>query len=225
MTAGRYYMNTDPYLLFSSVLEREPNNRDALNYLINIAYTRGLYTDALTWVNYGLKHNGSDHDLLVKKMSILESEKNYGAASMIAEKVYRESPNQDNKEHFLELRTLSAKQYINDLEFDSASVALKSVLFYDHSNMAAIDYLVSAYSQQKRYDDALHVIDEALTYYPGNQELLFKKSALLESYQKYADAALISKQLLQKYPDSRQYLVSFIEQSLEAGRQSMQYDD
>jgi len=225
MTAGRYYMNTDPYLLFSGVLDKEPNNRDALNYVINIAYSRGLLNDALGWTNYGLKRSPGDHDLLVKKMGILESMKSYGSASYIAERIYRESPNQGNKDHFIELRTLAGKQYINDLEFDSAAVALKSVLFYDHSNMAAIDYLISAYSQQKRYDDALHVIDEALTYYPGDQNLLYKKAATLEAYQRYADAALISKQLLQKYPDSRQYLVSFIEQSLEAGRQSLQYDD
>ncbi len=40
-------------------------------------------------------------------------------------------------------------------DYDSATIALKSVLFYDHSNKAAINYLISAYSQQKRYDDAI----------------------------------------------------------------------
>ena len=225
MTAGRYYMNTDPYLLFSGVLDKEPSNREALNYVINIAYSRGLLIEALEWTNTGLKHYPNDRELLLKKMGILESLKNYTGASAIAERMYRDGPNPANKQHFIELRTLSAKQYINDLEYDSAAIALKSVLFYDHSNMGAIDYLINAYTQQKRYDDALHIIDEALTYYPGDQNLLYKKATVLEAYQHYADAALISKQLLQKYPDSRQYLVSFIEQSLEAGRQSLQYDD
>jgi len=225
MEAGRYYMNTDPYLQFQSVLDKQPGNRDAMNYVINIAYSRGLLTDALGWVNAALKKYPNDRELLSKKMGILENMKNYTGASKLAEQVYKSSATAANKANFIELRTLAAKQYINDMDYDSAVIALKSVLFYDHSNRQAINYLISVYSLQKRYDDALHVVDEALTYYPGNEELLFKKAGILEQYGKFAEAALISKQLLQKYPNSRQYLVGFVEQSLEAGRQSMQYDD
>ena len=225
MEAGRYYMNTDPYLQFQAVLDKEPSNRDALNYVINIAYSRGLLNDALTWVNFGLKRSPNDRELLTRKMGALEGLKKYGPASSIAETIYKSSPTPANKGNFIELRTLSAKQFINDMDYDSAAIALKSVLFYDHSNITAINYLISAYTLQKRYDDALHTIDEALTYYPGDEKLLYKKAGVLEAYQKYADAAIISKQLLQKYPESRQYLISFVEQSLEAGRQSLQYDD
>lgn len=225
MEAGKYYMNTDPYLQFQAVLEKQPTNLDALNYVINIAYSRGLLTDALMWVNIAIKHYPNDHELYNKKIGILEGLKRYDEASRLAESAYKSNPTPNNKAYFLELRTLAGKMYINSLDYDSAAIALKSVLFYDHSNKAAINYLISAYSQQRRYDDALHVIDDALTYYPGNEELLFKKAGVLEAYQKYAEAALISKQLLQKFPESRQYLVSFVEQSLEAGKESMQYDD
>jgi YaiO family outer membrane protein len=225
MEAGHYYMNTDPYLQFQAVLDKDPSNRDALNYVINIAQSRGLLTEALNWENAALKKYPNDRELLIKKMGTLENLKNYGKASVIAETIYKSAPNQPNKENFVELRTLAAKAYINDMEYDSALIALKSVLFYDHANIAAINYSINAYSALKRYDDAIHVIDEGLTYYPGDERLLYKKAGVLEAYQKYADAALISKQLLQRYPESRQYLVSFVEQSLEASRQSMQYDD
>jgi cellulose synthase operon protein C len=225
MEAGRYYMNTDPYLQFQAVLDKDPGNRDALNYVINIAISRGLLPDALRWVNFGLKRTPRDRELLVKKMGILEGMKSYGAASVIAETIYKSSPTPANKATFLEYRTLSAKQYLNDEEYDSSIAALQSVLFYDHSNLQAINYLINTYSSQKRYDEALHAIDEALTFYPGDDRLLFRKSATLEAYGRFADAALISKQLLQKYPDRRQYLMSFVEQSLAAGRQSMQYND
>ncbi len=225
MEAGRYYMNTDPYLQFQAVLDKDPGNRDALNYVINIATSRGLLQDALRWVNVGLKRSPRDRELLLKKMGILEGLKSYGAASVIAETIYKASPNKANKDNFLELRTLSAKQYLNDGEFDSAVTALQSVLFYDHSNLLAINYLINTYSTQRRYDDAIHTIDEALTYYPGDERLLFKKSATLEAYGRFSEAALISKELLQKYPERRQYLLSFVEQSLAAGKQSMLYDD
>lgn len=225
MTAGRFYMNTDPYLLFSGVLERDPGNTEALYYTINLAFSRGMLPEALQWINYGLKRSPNDYDLLKKKLGILESMKRYGAASSIAELLYKDNPTDFNKANFLELRTLAAKQFMNDMEYDSAIVALKSVLFYDHTNMSAVGYLINVYSSQKRYDDALRTLDEALSYYPNDEFLLFKKAAVLEGYQRYADAAQISKQLLEAHPENRQYLTSLIEQSLAAGRQSMQYDD
>ncbi|MCF8451033.1 MAG: tetratricopeptide repeat protein [Taibaiella sp.] len=225
MTAGRFYMNTDPYLLFSGVLDRDPGNMEALNYTINIAFSRGMLPEALQWINFGLKRSPNDYELLKKKLGILESMKRYGAASSIAEKMFKDNPTSYNKENYLELRTLAAKQYMNDMEYDSAIVALKSVLFYDRSNVAAVNYMISVYSLQKRYDDALRAIDEALVFYPNDENLLFKKAGVLEGYQRYSDAAKISKQLLEAHPENRQYLASLIEQSLAAGRQSMQYDD
>jgi cellulose synthase operon protein C len=225
MEAGRYYMKQDPYVEFESVLEREPANRDALNYVVNIANSRGMYSDALVWVNNALKHYPNDRDLLAKKMSILENMKRYDQASGIAERLYKNSPSAANKANFIELRNQAAKQFILDQEYDSAVVALKSVLFYDHSNVASLTYLINAYTQEKRYDDALHTIDEALTYYPGDEQFLFKKAGTLEAYQRYSEAALVSKDLMNRYPDKRQYLLSFIDESLAASRQSMQYDD
>lgn len=225
MTAGHFYMNTDPYLLYSGVLERDPGNTEALHYAINIAFSRGMLPEALQWINYGLKRSPNDYDLLKKKLGILESMKRYGAASAIAEKLYKDNPTDVNKANFLELRTLAAKQFMNDMEYDSAVVALRSVLFYDRTNLGAVSYLVNVYTAQKRYDDALRAIDEALAYYPNDETLLFKKAAVLEGYQRYADAAEISKALLEAHPENRQYLSSLIEQSLAAGRQSMQFDD
>jgi len=225
MEAGRYYMNTDPYLQFQEVLDREPGNIDALNYLINIAFSRGLLVDALQWVNIALKRYPNNGELISKKLGLLEDLKRYDQASRLAESIYKSSPTAANRQHFLDLTTLAAKQYINQNDFDSATIALNSVLFYDHANMAAINYLINTYTQEKRYDEALHTIDEALTYYPGDEQLLYKKAATLEAYQHYAEASVITKELLSKYPDSKQYLVSFVEQSLAASRQSMQYDD
>ena len=225
MEAGRFYMNTDPYLQFENVIDKDPTNLEALNYVINLAYSRGLLVDALQWINLGLKRNPYDNGLLKKKMGVLTSLKNYGQASIIAEKLYKESPNEADKENFIELRLQSTKQYMNDMEFDTAAKAAKSVLFYDATNITAINYLVSCYMQEKRYDDALRAIDEALSHRPDDEQLLFKKTSILEGSQHYSDAAVISARLLQQHPENRQYLVSLVEQSLAAGRQSMQYDD
>jgi YaiO family outer membrane protein len=225
MEAGRYYMKTDPYVQFGSVLERDPGNREALDNIINIAFSRGLLMEALSWINTGLKRYPNDNELLKKKMSVLDDLKRYGAAADIAERFYKQNRTAYNKENYLELRTLSAKQYLNDMEFDSAIASLRSVLFYDPGNITAINYLVSAYSQQNRYDEAIHALDEALAIYPNDEQLLFKKAGTLEASQHFAEAAAITRELLKKHPENRRYLIALVEQSMAASRQSMQYDD
>ncbi len=225
MQAGRYYMNTDPYLQFQAVLEKEPGNRDALNYLINIAYSRGQMTEALGWANLGLKKSPNDKDYLAKKLGILTSLKNWAPASNIAETLYKQSPTPENKANFIDLRTQSGKQYLAEQEYDSAIRDLKSVLVYDKANLSAMSHLINAYVSQKRYDEAIKTIDDGLSYKPGDEALLYKKAGILESYQHYSDAAQITRDLLQRYPEKRHYLTSFVEQSLAAGRQSLAYDD
>ncbi len=225
MQAGRYYMHTDPYLQFGAVLERDPGNRDALNYIINIAYSRGLLLEALNWINVALKRYPNDRDLLTKKMGALENMKRYGAASQIAEQFYRQNRTAYTKENFVELRLLSARQYMNDREFDSAIVSLKSVLFYDPNNVQATSYLVGAYVQQKRYDEAIATLDDALETHPADELFLFKKAAVLEENQQYEEAIKITRELLRKHPENRQYLSALVEQSMAASRQSLQYDN
>ncbi len=225
MDAGVYYMNADPYMLFAGVLEKDPGNREALNYVINIAFMRGQYTEALTWINVGLKRSPNDRDLLQKKLGILEAQKAYGGASVIAETLYKQNPSQDSREHMLELKNLAARQYLAEQENDSAIVIIKTVLTYDPANLQATNYLISIYVQQKKYDEALHTIDESLKQHPNNEQLLFRKAGVLADYQKHTESAQISRQLLEKNPSNKNYLISFVEEYLAAGRQYMQYDD
>jgi cellulose synthase operon protein C len=92
MGGGRYYMATDPYVQFQAVLDKQPANREALNNVLNIAISRGLLAEALGWANNALKHYPNDRELLTKKMAILEDLKRYDAASVLAEKLYKNNP-------------------------------------------------------------------------------------------------------------------------------------
>jgi cellulose synthase operon protein C len=223
--AGRYYMKQDPLVQFGTVLEKQPTNADALGYAINLCYTRGLMPEALGYVNNALKVSPGNRDLLAKKQGILEAMEKWDQASQIAEVLYRESPNPAGREHLLELRNATAKNYISDLQYDSAIIVLNSILALDSKNLQATNYLIGIYSEQKRYDDALRVIDDALKTYPENEQLLYRKSGILDAYQKYNEAAKVSKHLIELHPKNRYYITAFVDQTLAASRQSMQMED
>lgn len=225
MEAGRYYMNTDAYLQFQGVLEKQPSNREALNYVINLSFSRGLYYEALQWVNQALKYYSGDLPLMEKKIGILENLQRYGAAAGLAETVWQRKSTTANMNRFVDLTIQSGKQFLGDLQYDSAMVAFKRILFYDPSNESALNYAVNVYTAQKNYDEALRVIDQAIKYRPEDPGLAFKKAGILESYGKYEDAAEITRELADEFPGNRSYLMSYIEQSLSAGRKSMEYMD
>ena len=223
--AGRYYMKQDPLLLFESVLDKEPTNMDALTYVINISYSRGLLPEALQWVNQALRRAPGSRELLLKKLGILESMENWGQAASVAEMLYKSNPTQQDRDHLLELKNLSARSYMADDEYDSAIVCLNTVLSYDKSNMQAVNYLITIYSTQKKWDEALRVVDEGLKSHPDNEGLTFRKVGVLDGFQRYNDAAALAKVLMEKYPKNKRYVISFIEEILAAGRQSMQFDE
>ena len=223
--AGRYFMKQDALLQFQTVLEREPANKEALNYVINISYSRGLLPEALQYVNLALRQSPNDRELLGKKLGILETMENYGPAAVVAETLYRENPSPAAKEHLMELKTLSARAYMADQEYDSAVTVLNSALVYDRTNIGVMTTLISIFTQQKRYDDALRVADEVLKESPDNEVILYKKIAILDGYQHYTDAAKIAKKLVEKHPKNKYYINSFVDETLAAGRMSMQYED
>ncbi|MBA3827466.1 MAG: tetratricopeptide repeat protein [Taibaiella sp.] len=225
MTAGRFYMATDPSLQFQAVLERDPANREALDHLINLAYSRGMYQSALEWVNKALKYYGNDPTLIGKKIGILEILKNYTQAAPLQERMYAINPTQANRDYLFELTVLSGRQYMLDQQYDSAIIMFNKVLQIDPSNISALNYSISVYITQKRYDEALRVLDYSLTYYPDDETLLFRKAGVLESYQKYAEAAQITRQLVLKDPENKKYLTAYIDESLAAGRDMLQFED
>ncbi|HAN38290.1 MAG TPA: hypothetical protein DCQ29_05255, partial [Chitinophagaceae bacterium] len=92
MAAGRYYMGTDPYIQFQSVLERNPSNRDALNYVISLSFQRGLYDESLNWTNRALRYYPNDRDLINRKIDNLTKLERYGAAAELAERRWKQSP-------------------------------------------------------------------------------------------------------------------------------------
>ena len=219
MEAGRYFMSEDPYLQFQAVLEKSPSNREALNYVINLASARGLNKDALAFVNKALRYYPTDRDLLAKKMSILENLQKYTEASEIAQVLGK------NSSDYIELKEASGKYYMGQFMYDSALAEFHDVLNVNPAEPAALNYSINIFAAQKNYDAAIALLDKALQYYPNDENLLLKKAGILQDDTRYPDAAAVLEQLMRAHPDNKHYQSSYVDLSLAMGRQMMQAQD
>ncbi|TAE61597.1 MAG: hypothetical protein EAY68_09750, partial [Bacteroidetes bacterium] len=225
MAAGRFYMNTDPYMQFQSVLEQSPSNRDALNYVTGIAYSRGLYQECLFWCNRALRYYPSDRDFINKKIASLESLEKFGAAADLAERVWMGNRTTANLDRFVELKIQSAKGFMADLEMDSALIAFNRILELSPSNPIALNYAINILAGQKKYDQAVAVVDKSLTFYPDDQFLLFKKANILSEAERYEESETILFDLLKRYPDNDRYFNGFVDLKLTNGRALVKNQD
>lgn len=195
MLAGGYMMKMDPYSNFTAVLEKQPTNKEALNQVINMALARNNTYEALFYINKALTAAPGDADLLFKKSIVYEMIRNYEQAVIIMQTLVNRSPNNRNyQDRLVELLLINGKAYLTEGLWDKAAESFKTVLLYQPNQLQALNYLVSVYIQQKKYDDAIAYQNEIIRIEPI-AEARFKKANILMDAGRYAEASRILQKL------------------------------
>ncbi len=206
MATGRFYMKEDPYLVFLGILEKRPTDKEALNYVINLATSRGLYTEALAYENKGLQAYPNDVELLQKRVGTLVVLQRYSDAANTSQRLYRMSPNNPNyREMVIENNMLSGRQNMRQLEYDSALVNFNNILVVQPNNYDAIAYSADVLAKQKKYDESLERLDRGLANNPDDERLLFKRAVILQDAGIYDLAAQQALALNNQYPKEKRY--------------------
>ncbi|PSL31920.1 YaiO family outer membrane protein [Chitinophaga ginsengisoli] len=226
MDAAAWYANTDPYLLYQGVLEKNPGNREALDKVIGLSMSRGAYREALAWINRGLKNNPNDQHLLSLKLDVLESDRKFTEAALLAEKLYAANrSNADLKSRYTALKIASGRDYLAQQQYDLALAEFDKALQTDPRDTTALDMMANTYINQKDNVHALQVLDKALTSYPDNSRFLLKKSSILAATGQYDEAAVIAEQLLRRSPADPRYAANLTDLRLTAGRTLLQAEE
>jgi len=226
MEAAAYYAQTDPYLLYQSILEKNPGNREALDKVIGLSMSRGAYREALAWINRGLKQNPNDQTLLGLKIDVLESDRKFTEAAALTGRLRQSNPSSaDLKNRYVSLKVASGRDYLSQQQYDLARAEFEMALQAAPADTAALDMLANTYLVQKDPARALQVLDQALTTYPDNTRFLLKKSNILADMGRYDEAADITAALLAKYPNDPKYSSMLAETRLTAGRILMQAEE
>ncbi|MET6997998.1 tetratricopeptide repeat protein [Chitinophaga defluvii] len=225
MEAAAYYANTDPYLLYRAILEKNPGNQEALNKLIGFSMSRGAYKEALEWINRGLKSNPNNLKLLSQKIDMLEGDRKYTEAALLAERLWQRNPSADLKARLVTLQIASGRYYLSQLQYDEAITAFERVLTLEPNNKEALENIVNTYIARKDVKNALLTLDKAISYYPADDLLLLKKSSILADAGRFEEAAQIAAALSKKSPGDTRFAAAFTAQRLAAGRTLMQAEE
>ena len=221
--AARSAKNMDPYYLYLDILQSSPGNEEALNYVISAAMARGLYEDANLYIDKALKAKPNNNALLQQKFLVSRAMNNNGRAYAVAEKLFSNNPgSSDYQEQYLNLALSEAKGLVAGQEWLKAEILLKKISRYNYVQPTVNEYLFTVYSGQKKYSEALAVVDNLIRNKPQEETYLLNKIGLLETMGDFEGAlaaaerlprnerstqtsAALSLSLVKKYIDAESY--------------------
>lgn len=225
LEAAAYYSNIDPYMLYLSVLEKDPNNNEALQKVIGLTVVRGAYEEALGWINRGLRTKPNDPVLSGQKVDMLEHLNKYTEAAQTAQRLWRQTRNSSWAQRTAQLKNASGRYYLGQQQYTLALQEFEDALSAAPGDRDALNNLVNCYIALKQTDNALLTVQKALQQYPDDEALLSKETAILSDAGRYEEAAQVARRLLAAHPGNAAYGATLADQQLAAGRILMQAED
>lgn len=219
---GREYLSQQQYDLalaaFESALQVSPNDTAVLDLVANTYISQKDNAAALKVLDQALSFYPDNERFLLKKSSLLAETGKYDEAAAIAARLVARHPNDTRyNANLADLRLTAGRVLMQAEEYDLAKQQFDQVLSAAPSNRDALDYMINLQSATGHPDSALLYADKALSYYPGNRDLLLKKAAVLQEMKDYNGAADITAQLMSSYPYTQKYKAAYLNSLLSAG--------
>lgn len=203
--AAFHYKNTDPYSLYGELYQRT-KSREAYNYLLNTAMSRGYYGDAQDLLNKGLKSNPDSKELLAKQLVLYETLQNHPKAGATIEKLYYLYPQDtDIVEKYNAWSFEKAKTDYSQKNYKEALPAFLRLTAYPDYEKFSNQYLFSIYLEQQDYQSAMNIVNGLIAKYPNEPQQVFRKVDLLAAMENYPDAYELAYQYKRQHPDVPEY--------------------
>ncbi|OJV19395.1 MAG: hypothetical protein BGO21_30820 [Dyadobacter sp. 50-39] len=221
MEAGSFYQHTDPYNLYTSVLEKDATNRDALQKVYGLAISQGDVASALHYVDMALVKLPHDVDFLTKKMSLHSQQKDYFRAALAGKSLSKENITPKLKTEIVEVSNTCGSWYLREQLPDSALSWFGFSLALNPKDFTALNGRVGALMAANQSEPAIDAISQALSIFPDHVELAIKRASLLAEKGKVNEACEASEVLYGRYPSDVRISTMHIEYLLLAGQSSM----
>lgn len=188
---ARFQNQSDPYVLYGKIFERNPGNRESLTFLLNTSLSRGYNTDAIYYIAQAKKIQGETTEILYKEFMLYKSMGNESKSDQILLKLHKMSPNDsDIHDYYLAYQYKLAKQRVLNNENRDALVPLHYIVNEPNNDYSeyALQLLLNVYMNLGRNQDATKISDSLISSYPDNINNYFKKVSVLLADDKPAEA-------------------------------------
>ncbi|MFC6101617.1 tetratricopeptide repeat protein [Olivibacter domesticus] len=222
--AATFYAQTDPYSLYISLLDKNPNDIETLRKLIAWSLSRGAYREGLSWVNKGLRRNPNAFELLAQKVDLLEYTQRFTEAAALAQQLYQQRRTDDWKERVVYLKNASAREYIAQQQYPEALDEVSAGLVLNPQDPDLLRTQINIYALQKRINLAINAIRTLNQVAPSNR-LRLQEGVLLIETKQYDEGLSILHQLLEAEPTNEEIKQAWLDQNLAIGRDFMQQEE
>jgi len=229
MLLGRLYLLTGRYdegtIELNKVLAKDPQNKNALNYLFNASFEKQKYNDALAYSSRYLEYYPLDNTAVLKRAGVYFELKEYKKAMSTIASAMLKSPADTNlktafRDYTLNYATILRKQ--NDLE--NAAIEYGNVLRLDPLNEVALNALFNLSVQTGKNENAL-IYAAALERSASPANISLKKADLLKTMGRYDDAAIVANALISKNPGDSSIVFLYKDILFSKGKYNMQKGD
>lgn len=199
LEAARSAKNNNPATLYGKIFEGSPSNKEAFNYLFDDLIAKEQYEEAITALNRHSRAVGQNKELDMKRLLIYKRMDDKSKIATLTREYFMKYPEDtDLRDSYIQITIQQAKDNMQDGKIAMAIRDWKDVISYgdEEAILIAQKGLYNAYVEEKRYQDAIIILNDMLMYKPGDVELMLKKSDLYHKEGLFDDALRIYEQVL-----------------------------
>lgn len=225
----------DPYDI-TGRLFATTGDRDALNYMLNTALTRGYYDDALMYLQEAYKLDGRTNELMLKEYDLHKRMGNENQARRLLQELYSKNPmDGDLRDEYIAMQMELANIDAENEDWEDAYERLtivSNIIDVDSDMWAAvISRRIGMLGKMGRLDDARRLYSEASVDNPERrkrfasayEDLVSQEIKALIEDESYAQALAEGQQLLGVILDSEVALRACINMSQTLKRNDLFY--
>ncbi|MCC5918110.1 MAG: tetratricopeptide repeat protein [Cryomorphaceae bacterium] len=186
----KYLIEKEHYELAKRIgydlIMRDQKNELGYIYTINALLSMRQYNEAVAVINDALLQFPEARDFKLKLAGVLADADETDEAVAILKELKNDYPyNSLIRDSYIDQLFVKASKHEKEEEYlEAADIYVEILEIKPSDTLAAIKY-ANILIMEERYEDAMNIIDNALLYRKGHNELIFKKGVIYELQEEY----------------------------------------
>lgn len=214
--AARNAKDKDPSTLYGKILEGNPGDEEAFNYVFNSLVAGQQYGEALYVLNNHRRVKGNSKNLAMRELMVYERMGNTNKAAALTKSLFAQYPNDDEiTDAYVKVKINEARTKMTEERYLEAIDDWNEVRLYgdDETIRAAQNSICNAYILAGDYENALKITDEMMKREPNSPRLFVKKSDIYLKQKRYYSALTAYEQAMDRVGEEQKqpYLNGYAE--------------